>query len=81
MAKSKPWTDKSYLYDRYKIRRWTIDKIADECTNQLGIPVTPMTIYNHLKKFDLIVNSRNLGKRSYGNNASKKPGGKKKGFY
>lgn len=78
---NKPWNDKSYLFDRYKIKKWTIDKIADECTNQLGAAVTPMTIYNHLKKFDLLVNSRNLGKRSYGNNANKKPGSKKPGYY
>lgn len=75
---AKPWTDKSYLYDRYRIKKWTIDQIADECTNKLGAPVTPMTIWNHLKKFELLVNSRNLGKRSYGNNA--KPGSKR-GYY
>lgn len=79
MAKSKPWTDKSYLYDRYKIKKMTIDQIAEECTTKLGAPVTPMTIYNHLKKFDLIVNSRTLGKRSYGNNT--KSGGKRPGYY
>jgi transposase len=74
VAKEKPWTDKSYMYDRYKLKRWTIDQIAEECTTKFGVKVTPMTIYNHLKKFDLIVNSRNLGKRSYGNNSKKSKG-------
>lgn len=74
MARNKPWLDKSYLYDRYKIKRWTIDQIAEECKTKLDAPVTSMTIYNHLKKFELITNSRNLGKRKYGNNAKKKPG-------
>jgi hypothetical protein len=74
MARNKPWLDKSYLHDRYRTKRWTIDQIADECTNKLMAPVTPMTIWNHLKKFDLLVNSRTLGKRTYGNNTKKKQG-------
>lgn len=27
----KPYTDYQYLYDRYVVKGWTIDKIAQEC--------------------------------------------------
>jgi hypothetical protein len=75
MASIRPWQDKNYLYDAYVTRRKTIYEIADECTSA-GHKVTPMTIFNNLKKFDLIKNSRNLGKRSVGgNNSGKKRGG------
>lgn len=81
MAKDKPYADKSYLYDRYVNKKMTAKQIAEELTAG-GCPVTEMTVYNHLKKHELIRNSRNLGKRSFG----KKPGGskggsKRKGFY
>lgn len=74
MAGYKPWRDKSYLHDRYVKRRKTIDQIADECKGN-GYSVTPMTIYNNLKSFGLLKNSRNLGSRTVGK------GGSKSGFY
>lgn len=70
----KPYQNKEWLYDRYVVRKQTIDQISEEL-KELQIPTTPMTIYNWLKKFDLIKNSRKLGKRSIGGNS------KKKGFY
>lgn len=73
MARFKPWTDKSFLYNLYVVKRKTIDQIADEC-KKMGYSVTSMTIYNNLKKFDLIKNSRNLGKRSVGGNSKGKGG-------
>lgn len=77
----KPWTNKEFLYERYSVKRMTIDDISAEC-KKLGYPVTSMTIYNHLKKFDLIRNSRNLGKRSYGKKQTVGPNtSKKKGYY
>lgn len=81
MAKDKPYADKSFLYDRYVNKKMTAKQIADELTAQ-GCPVTEMTIYNHLKKNNLIRNSRNLGQRSYGKKpGSQKGGTKRKGFY
>lgn len=73
MARFKPWTDKQFLYERYVMKRMTIDQIAKEC-EEMGHPVTSMTIFNNLKKFDLVKNSRNLGKRSVGGNSKKKGG-------
>ena len=70
MARHKPWMDKGWLHDRYVKKKMTIDQIADECKAD-GISVTSMTIYNHLKKNNLIKNSRTLGKRAYGNNSKK----------
>lgn len=83
MAKEKPYADKSFLYDRYVIRKMTAKQIAVELTNN-GYPVTEMTIYNHLKKHNLIRNSRNLGKRVYGKRPGAKGGGsgkKNRGYY
>lgn len=80
MAKDKPWADKSYLYDRYVLKKMTIEKIAKECTDQ-GYLVTSMTIYNWLKKYELIRNSRNLGKRAYGKKPTRPGESKKKGYY
>lgn len=77
MAKFKPWTDKSFLYQEYSVKRKTIYQIADECTAN-GHPVTHMTIYNNLEKHGLLKNSRNLGKRSVGGSQGAK---KRKGFY
>lgn len=71
----KPWAEKSFLYSRYVEKKMTINQIADECT-KMGFKVTPMTIYNHLKKHNLIENSRTLGQRSYGKGRSD---GKNKG--
>jgi hypothetical protein len=76
MARFKPWTDKQYLYDMYIVKRKTITEIAEDCKSK-GIPVTEMTIFNNLKKHDLLRNSRNLGSRSVGGDPTKK----KKGFY
>lgn len=73
MATYKPWTDKSFLYNLYTIKKKSIDQIAEEC-KKMGYPVTSMTIYNNLKKFDLIKNSRNLGSRKVGGNSNKKGG-------
>ncbi len=75
MAAYKPWNDKSFLYKMYVTDRKTIDQIADEC-KKMGYSVTPMTIYNGLKKFDMIKNSRNLGKRKV---TSSTP--RRKGYY
>lgn len=78
---NKPYAEKSYLYDRYVKKKMTIEEIADEMTRS-GVSVTSMTIYNHLKKHNLIRNSRNLGKRTFGKKpGSKKGGTKRKGFY
>ena len=70
----KPWHDKSILYDLYTVKKKTITEIAAYFT-ELGSPVTSMTIFNNLKKFDLVKNSRNLGKRSVGGNDKKRKGG------
>lgn len=75
MAQAKPWHSKQFLYDRYVAKKNTITQIAEEC-KQMGFPVTEMTIFNNLKKFDLVKNSRNLGPRSVGGNSKKK-----RGFY
>jgi len=75
MAAYKPWQDKSYLHQKYTVERKTIDQIAADCKESYGLSVTPMTIYNNLKKHGLLKNSRNLGKRSHGG------GGKRGGFY
>lgn len=56
----KIYEDKSYLYEKYVLKRMTAKEIADENG------VTEMTIYNHLKKNDLLKykgKGRNLGKR------------------
>jgi transposase-like protein len=45
--KSKPWLAKRYLTDKK-----TVEEIAKECN------VTAMTVFNWLKKFDLIRESR-----------------------
>lgn len=62
---NRPWRNKEYLYKKYVVDKMTIDQIADELTKN-GTPVTSMTIYNNLKAFNLIRNSRNLGQRTYG---------------
>ena len=77
MAAYKPWTDKGYMHKMYVQNRKTIDQIAEDCKS-MGYSVTPMTIFNNLKKFDLLKNSRNLGKRSVNTNPSQKGKG---GFY
>jgi hypothetical protein len=77
---NKPWHNKDYLYDRYVLKKMTIDKIADEC-KKMGYEVTSMTIYNGLKKFNLIKNSRKLGQRSIGKKPTNQQGPKKKGYY
>lgn len=74
----KPYTEKSFLYSRYVEKSMTINQIADECT-KMGYKCTPMTVYNHLKKHNLIQNSRNLGQRSFGGNEKGKGKGGSKG--
>lgn len=74
MAQYKPWRDKAYLHQMYVVKRKTLAQIVEDCKS-MGYSVTEMTIYNNLKSFDLIKNSRNLGKRSVGGN------GKRGGFY
>jgi len=73
MAAYKPWTDMSFLKRKYITEKKTITQIAQECVDA-GYSVTEMTIYNNLKKFNLIKNGRNLGSRSVG-------GSSKNGFY
>ena len=77
MAAYKPWTDKAYLYKMYIEKRKTLAEIVVDC-KAMGYSVTEMTIFNNLKKFELLRNSRNLGKRSVGGSADKK---KKGGYY
>lgn len=77
MATYKPWTDSGYLHKMYVEKRKTMAEIVIDCKN-MGFSVTEMTIWNNLKKFGLLRNSRNLGKRSVGGNAEKR---KKGGFY
>lgn len=62
MANRKIYTQYDFLYDRYVKQKKTIDQIAKEC-EEMGVSVTSMTIYNHLKAHNLIKNSRNLGSR------------------
>ena len=76
MAKFKPWTDKAYLHEMYIVKRKTLAEIVKDCEDK-GLSVTQMTIFNNLKKFELLRNSRNLGPRSVGGDPNKK----KKGFY
>lgn len=71
MARFKPWTDKAYLHDMYVIKRKTLEQIVEDCKDK-GAPVTQMTIFNHLKKFGLLRNSRTLGPRSVGGDPNKK---------
>lgn len=78
MAAYKPWRDKEYLHKMYVKNRKTIDEIAEDCKKSFGLTVTPMTVYNNLKDFGLLKNSRNLGKRSVGGNSDKR---KRGGFY
>lgn len=79
MAKFKPWSDKSYLYDQYVNKRRTLAEIVADCKEK-GHSVTEMTIYNNLLKFEIPIRggNRKLGKRSVGGNPDKK---KKGGFY
>lgn len=76
MAAYRPWRDKNYLHSTYVAKRMTLDQIVEDC-KALGYSVTPMTIWNNLKSFDIPIRggSRNLGKRSVGG------GGKRGGFY
>lgn len=48
----KLYSSKAYLYDRYVIKKWSLEDIAKECDCSLN------TIQNYLVKFDLIRNSR-----------------------
>lgn len=75
MGSFKPWHDKSFLYNLYVVKRKSIDEIAEEC-KKMGHTVTPMTIYNNLKKLNIPIRggSRNLGKRSVGGNSKGKGG-------
>lgn len=75
MAAYKPWTDKSYLYDKYVTKKMTIKQIAEECTVN-GYAVTQMTIYNNLIKHGIPIRggNRNLGKRKVGGNTKGKKG-------
>jgi ribosomal protein L23 len=75
VAAYKPWTDKAYLYKMYVTQRKTIDQIAADVKETYGLSVTSMTVYNNLKKHDLIKNGRTLGKRTHGGT------GKRGGFY
>lgn len=77
MSKYKPWCDKAYLFKMYVEKRKTLAEIVADC-KAMGYSVTEMTIFNNLKKFELLRNSRNLGTRSVGGNPEKR---KKGGFY
>lgn len=81
----KPYQDKEFLYDLYVRQKMTVTEIAKYLTD-MGFPTTHMTIFNWLKKYNLLKNSRNLGERSVGvrdqgnagrglGNNSKKKGG------
>lgn len=48
MAKYKIYTDPGYLYEQYVKKRRTAKEIAEDHN------VTEVTIYNHLKKNDLL---------------------------
>lgn len=77
MAAYKPWRDKAYLHRMYVEKRKTLDQIVADC-EAMGYSVTPMTIFNNLKAFELLRNSRTLGKRSVGGNTEKRRRG---GYY
>lgn len=77
MAVYKPWHDKAYLHRMYVEKRKTLDQIVEDCIS-MGYNVTPMTIFNNLKKFELLRNSRVLGKRSVGGDMEKR---KRGGYY
>lgn len=75
MAAYKPWRDKGYLHDAYVKKGKTLKQIVEDC-KAMGYSVTEMTIFNNLKSFNLLTNSRNLGPRSVGGKS-----GSKRGFY
>jgi hypothetical protein len=70
MARIKPWDSKEWLYKLYIVEGKTITEMAVE-SEKLGVPVTSMTIYNALKKFNLVKNERTLRQRSYKSNSNK----------
>ena len=77
MAAYKPWTDKSYLHEKYVTKRMTLKQIVEDCV-AAGYSVTEMTIYNNLIKNNIPIRggNRKLGSRTVGSKGRK--GG---GFY
>lgn len=76
MAAYKPWRDKSYLHEKYVLKRMTLKQIVEDCV-AAGYSVTEMTIYNNLIAFSIPIRggNRKLGSRTVGK------GRKGGGFY
>jgi arginine repressor len=74
-GREKPWCDRDWLEQRYVDRHMTLAQITQEILD-MGLEVTQMTVYNQLKKFNMIRNPRKLGSRSV-----KDVPGKKRGYY
>lgn len=50
----KPYQDKNLLYELYVKKRMTMTDIQKYFEERYGSKVTAQTIYNHLKKYDLL---------------------------
>lgn len=62
-----PYKDKSFLYEHYVTKRMNLTDIVKLINKDYGIEVSAQTIYNWVKKYDLLKyrgKGRNLGATS-----------------
>lgn len=60
---AKPYQDKNLLYELYVKKRMTMTDIQKYFEERYGSKATAQTIYNHLKKYDLL-KFRGKGKKT-----------------